>query len=285
MIKIEILLHESSGVTQKINQLVSKAFGYQPPHQFFDDFPIWSSNQVLNLGIFDGEKLVSHVGIHFAEIFATVGKCPVALIGAVATDEAYRGKGLSSALMKEALRVADERKCDWTFLWGSEHEFYQKMGFYLAGSQCRVLLATLPGVLTHREPKIKTGITEEIFKYLLHRKTGMVLKPEDREWFFAHKTVKWFYLEEPFAFVAFERGLDLGHLVHEWGGDEDQIKTLLSHVLSYDPQAQILGAYDELVKMGAEELSMVEEFLCLARPGNAEVEWDDLFWISGLNAC
>jgi predicted N-acetyltransferase YhbS len=268
-----------------VNQLVSNAFGYQAPHAFFDDFPIWKSNQVVRLGILHEKKLVSHVGIHFAEIHGSDTTHKVALIGAVATDLNHRGQGYSSNLLKEAIRRAEEKKCEWIFLWGSEHEFYEKLGFLLAGSQSRVLLAALPHVLTHRDPRVKTGLTDQIFNFLVNRKTGMVLKPEDRDWFFSHKTVKWFYTEAPFAFVAFERGLDLPHLVHEWGGDEEQLKVLFSHVLSFDPQAQLLGAHEDVIKAGAEELSIIEEYLCLARPTHKDAEWDEQFWISGLNAC
>ena len=284
MIQIETLDH-SPLMNEQVNQLVSKAFGYRGAHRFFDDFPVWNSHQVIRLGVLKDGILVSHVGIHFAEIHGKAGKHLVAMLGAVATEELYRGQGFSSALLKEALRLADEKKCEWTFLWGSEHEFYGKLGFSLAGSQARVLLATLPNVWSHREPKVKTGLTDKIFDFLMKRENGVILTADDREWFFSHKTVRWFYLEEPFAFVAFDRGMDLAHIVHEWGGDEEQLKILFSHVLSYDPQAQLLGAYEEVMQMGAEHLSIVEEFLCLARPAKLNAEWDEHFWISGLNAC
>jgi len=268
-----------------VNRLVSRAFGYSGSHTYFDDFPIWKSHQVVRLGILHEQTLISHVGIHFAEIRGTSGTVPVALIGAVATDENHRGHGYSSTLMKEAIRQIEEKGCEWIFLWGSEHEFYEKLGFLLAGSQSRVLLASLPEVETHRHVQIKTGLTETIFEFLKNRETGVVLKDADREWYFSHSTVKWFYLENPFAFVAFERGMDLPHLVHEWGGDPAQLKTLLSHVLSFDPQAQLLGTHDDLIRLGAEPSNLIEEFLCLARPCQPSALWDERFWISGLNAC
>lgn len=272
--------------SQAVNMLVSQAFGYQPPHAFFDDFPVWNSDRVLRLGILVDEELVSHVGIQFTEIYDHLQKLhSVALIGAVATDEAHRRKGYSNQLLKDAIRRAEEKNCEWIFLWGSEHEFYEKLGFLLAGSQSRALIASLPNVVTHRYPNIKSGLTDQIFEYLVEQKNGIHLTAADRPWFFAHKTVKWLYLDNPFAFVAFERGMDLPHLIHEWGGDADQLKVLFSHVLSFDPQAQLLGRRDDLLQAGAEEIDLIEEFLCLARPSRASASWDEGFWISGLNAC
>ena len=273
-----------------VNTLVSEAFGYPAPHTFFDDFPVWASDRAARIGFFDQGKLVSHVGMRFCSMRTLRGDISMALIGAVATHTHYRGQGLSTRLLQEAIKRSEEQNCSWMLLWGSEHEFYKKLRFDLNGRQFRVPIATLPRIELPENPVknsllIQTGLTDLIFHFLCDQKSGIALSDQDRSWFFSHKTVKWFYIEKPFAFVAFERGMDLLHIVHEWGGDLDSLKILFSHILAIDPQATVLGRQSDLEKIGAKEKDWLEEYLCLARPTQENHSWDDQFWVSGLGAC
>ena len=276
----------SSTHSHLVNALVSRAFGYQEPHMFFHDFPIWASSQVVRLGNFQGETLLSHVGIRFTEMMIEKRKIPVALIGAVATDEKFRGKGLSTQLLKFALQKIDAAKAEWSFLWGSEHEFYGKLGFRLKGVQGRGLLANLaldPTALL--VDSIKTGFTETIFQALLKPVNGIPIQEKDRDWVFKHKTVKWFYLDEPFAFVAYERGMDLKHIIHEMGGDQRSLEKLLYALYVHDTEAQVMGTPEALQSLGFQKNQFLSEYLCLARPLDSNSTWDSRFWISGLSAC
>jgi predicted N-acetyltransferase YhbS len=269
-----------------VNQLVSDAFQYVAPHQFFHDFPIWGSSQVLRLGIFEGQNLVSHVGIRFTKMHTQTKSESIALIGAVATSASHRGKGLSTNLLKEALRIIDERNCNWSFLWGSEHAFYGKLGFKLQGEQGRAPLSALvldpKGIIT---TDIKLGMTEAIFTHLKSEKNGIQFQESDREWVWKHKTVKWFHLENPFAFIAYERGMDLKHIVHEMGGDQRGIEKLLYAIYVHDKDAEIIGTPEQLLKFGFKKEQLLIEYLCLARPRDSKDHWNPQFWISGLSAC
>ncbi len=269
-----------------VNQLVSKAFQYVAPHTFFDDFPIWASTEVTRLGTFDGNTLVSHVGIRFAEMKTGSKVEKVALIGAVATLASHRGKGLSTNLLKEAIRLIENEKCTWSFLWGSEHDFYAKLGFQLAGKQARgpVSLLSLPltGLV---DQEIKTGLNEKIFESLCEPKDGLIIAEKDRSWVFAHKTVNWLHVENPFAFVAYGRGMDLRHIVHEWGGDTHGVQKILYQLYGRDPQVEVIGTEKLVQALGFESNEYVSEFLCLARPTIPGTKWNDAFWISGISAC
>ena len=276
----------------QLNELVSEAFGYTAPHTFFDDFPIWESDRVKRFGIFSditGEKkLISHVGIRFCEMKIPAGRTiPIAMIGAVATHDGFRGKGLSSRLLKEAIRISEEKNCDWTILWGSEHDFYKKFGFELAGEQYQASLSTLEHLPENKIPRVKRGWNPKIFDCLANAPLGVVLYEKDRAWVSNHETVSWFYHEEPFAFVGFERGIDLPNIVHEFGGDEMALQEVLGYVLSLDLSACVLGTKKVLTHLGFKEEDFIEEYLCLARPHSKkpELEWSDDFWVSGLSAC
>jgi predicted N-acetyltransferase YhbS len=272
---------------KEVNALVSESFGYTAPHAFFDDFPIWGSilSDVVRLGIFDSGNLVSHVGIRYCEMKTSNGLVSIALIGAVATEQKFRGRGFSSALLKEALKRIDQKGCAWTLLWGSEHEFYGKLGFHLSGKQGRAKVSDLSvGSKMNLVPEVHVDLTEPIFQLLQKEPTGIKLSEKDRAWVFEHKTIQWLSLKDPVAFVAYDRGMDLKHIVHEFGGNFAGVERLLYQIYSQDSAVEVLGTPENLKKLGFDETHIVREFLCLARPRNEKEVWDESFWVAGISA-
>ena len=268
-----------------VDHLVSEAFGYSNPDHYFQDFPIWGSSEVLRLGAFQNGTLSSHVGVRFTRIKTSSGLVPIALIGAVATAPGSRGQGLSTSLLREALTRIDAQEIDWTLLWGSEHEFYAKLGFSPQGIQARALVADLsisPKELKSETPK--SGIMGSIFLDLLSKQFGVGITPTDRSWVFAQETVKWLYLENPFGYIAYGRGMDLKNIVHEWGGDLDAVRKLLFQVYQRNPNAEILGRPSDLLTLGLDPKHWIEEPLCLARPRRPDLKWNPEFWVSGIGA-
>lgn len=273
----------------RVDTLVSDAFGYQKPHRFLQDFPVWGSELVHRYGIERDGKLIAHVGMRVTEL----DRHRVGLVGAVATDPLHRGKGHSTALLEHAIDEGKKRQLDWLVLWGSEHDFYGRFGFELAGVQARVpLKAIVAAQKPGRMLTIRSGYTPEIFSAMLYdtRPHSLRLKAADRAWFERHETVKWYWTADPFAFVGFERGMDLPHLVHEFGGRPEGLASLLAHVHSLDPSAELLTHPDFVPGLGAgTELPVTVEKLCLAKPLSAAAlsggAWPEAFWISGLNAC
>ena len=272
----------------QLNSLVSESFGYESPHSFFEDFPVWESPQVKRMGIFENQKLIAHVGMRFCEMQTPSGHSfSMAMVGAVATDEAFRGKGLSTKLLNEACRISEERNCDWTILWGSEHDFYKKFGFELQGEQIQAPLMELEDLPENKIPRVSRGWNPKIFDHFLKTKIGIKFTENDRLWLSNHETVNWFFKEEPFAFAAFERGLDLPHMIHEFGGDPIALKEILAFILSLDLGATVLGTREILSDFGFKDTDFIEEYLCLARPHSkkSELKWLPEFWVSGLSAC
>lgn len=289
----------SASDSPEVNTLVSRAFGYITPHTFFDDFPVWDlrlaapgKQAVHSFGIVDGGAIVSHVGARIAEIQTPAGLETVGLIGAVATDSQFRGRGHSSTLMKHAIKHLENHKCEWQILWGSEHDYYAKLGFGLAGEQARAPISGLMEVHQQDLKKfdsIKTGMDETIFRALKAVKNGVVLHETDRKWVFSHKTVKWFFSENPFAYIAYGRGMDMGHIVHEFGGNKNSLMTLLSNLYLQDSMTQIIGTEKDLLALGFQHGEIIMEHLCLARNSKSSAPynqtWNKDFWISGLGAC
>ncbi len=268
-----------------VDELVTRSFGYPSGRRFFEDFPVWNSPGVERLALLDQGRLISHVGIRTCEMMTPKGTESIAIIGAVATDENHRGRGFSTFLLQEALRRIDAKGCTWTLLWGSEHEFYGKLGFRLEGTQWRFLISDLsiptPGLQATRPDE---GLHERIWSDLLSRKSGIRFQPSDRSWVFAHRSVRWLSFAEPFSYVAYERGMDLKHIVHEAGGDPAGIQRLLYHLYLECPIAQIIGTEYDLERLGFKSSEGYREHLCLARPRSAGARWNPEFWVSGLSA-
>lgn len=130
-------------------------------------------------------------------------------------------------------------------------------------------------------------MNEAIFQSLQNTKTGVSLSELDRNWVMAHRTVQWFSTEDPFSFIGYGRGMDMGHIIHEFGGDPSSVKTLLQHLSLSDPFAQIMGTEESLLQLGFERDELILESLCLAKPSNKNqnAKWNEAFWISGLGAC
>jgi hypothetical protein len=80
--------------------------------------------------------------------------------------------------------------------------------------------------------------------------------------------VKWFWTgpkESPHAYAAIGRGIDMPHIVHEWGGALSNLLPLLSGVAANDSQAEILGSPDIFKKTGIQFDPSRMEYLCLAK--------------------
>jgi GNAT superfamily N-acetyltransferase len=299
------LLNRTDREIHALDQLVSTAFGYRETHRFLQDFPIWKSDEVLRYGVFESQKLVSHVGLRVVEYQlngrqkGSTENLKLGLIGAVATELHSRGRGLSTQLLQHLIQQSETSlQLDWLILWGSEHEFYQKLGFTLDGVQWRIPLDRLliepkkiSGALSPQQ-----GYTPKIFDWLLRqvRRSGIAWKESDRAWFEAHQTIDWHWSETPFAFAGLGRGMDLQHLVHEVGGDTTALSFLLRRIHQLDPQAELLTHPIETRTMPLSGLitpqtPVIEEKLCLSRPVSARARASGSvgtnFWISGLQAC
>src|SRR5688500_141859 len=75
-----------------------------------------------------GEDVLSHVDVYWRAVGVGSAEIPVAAIGQVCTDPAFRGLGFASALVAAAHRLAAERGIAWAALFGGE-ELYGRLGY------------------------------------------------------------------------------------------------------------------------------------------------------------
>jgi hypothetical protein len=84
-----------------------------------------------------------------------------------------------------------------------------------------------------------------------------------------------------------DRGIDLGGFVHEWGGSPAELRALLHQIRQERPEAWLLGPSDTQARLGLRELpqSWVEESLALCQSLDPMVEpLLNSLWIWGLDA-
>lgn len=284
---IEVILTQGASATRPIDELsaqeafsrlLDRAFPVPPGGHFLSDFPIWDDRfspgqQVRRLGIFDANadsegRLLGCAGLRIARLKTANGPLPVALIGAVATDPSARGQGLASRLISEAIEQARREGAAMILLWGSEHSLYARFGFELCGTQVRVALAELSAPRVGAA--VRTGWNPSILSSLMtQRPGGLCLDPaQDAAWISAHRNVRWFWAgdeREPLAYAALGRGIDLAHMVHEWGGDREALTEIFSAILTEDSEAQLLAPPALLRFYGWEGASAVSERLALVK--------------------
>lgn len=274
-------------------ELLNRAFQVPADRLFFDDFPIWdeavvpSSDTLVRLGVFTADrKLAASAGARMAQLS---GGLPVALIGGVATDEAYRGLGLASNLVSVAVEWAQTRGATAIFLWGSEHSLYQRLGFELMGEQVMIPLSSLPS--QSPSGNLRQGWNPALFDLMRQRRGGLILQPGDLRWISAHRGVSWYWCgreDSPDAYLALGRGIDLPGIIHEWGGKKESLRELLIAVREKHPGASLLGCPEILDSFGIASKDIPREFVCLSRflePERASQAFArSPFWIWGLDA-
>ncbi len=283
---------------REFSDLLDLSFGLSPGAHFLDDFPVWDLGLAApGVRVFehrDSRGLIAACGIREVDLKlgSSDGHLPhlsrVALIGAVCCHPEWRGRGLASRLISEAVQWAKDQGVAAVFLWGSEPGLYQRQGFEWCGRQVR---APLGQVLKNMKTEIDSsergrvhrGLTSEVFELVCVRDRGLAMGPADWSWYSEHRNVQWYYSKragKATAYAAIGRGIDLVGHVHEWGGDLADLSGILEAIHRDHPQAVWLGPPDRYPSVGP---SNGEEFLCMAKVlSSSQLPGDLWFW--GLDA-
>ncbi|MCM2321725.1 MAG: GNAT family N-acetyltransferase [Oligoflexia bacterium] len=253
--------------------LLNSCFPVPRGHSFLEDFPVWGvlePDTHFYIGGYSSGRLVAAAAARTAELITEGAPLPIGLIGAVATHSSCRGRGFASQATAQVLDWLARRRVALAVLWGSEHELYRRMGFELCGIQTTLPLWQLQ--LPSDAPRPGRGWVPGLWERLKRRGSGLQYGEKDRSWLEAHANVQWYWLGEPSkptAYAALGRGIDLGGLVHEWGGDPEALRSLLSAVRAEVPGAALLGSprlFEKFRLVCSPGTPVPEEqFLCMAR--------------------
>ena len=272
----------SSAEILQYGELLNHAFMGQLHYPFFDDFPVWDpkwgASGVHRYGIFSESNLLATASLRitFLKVSLLLPPIRIGMIGAVATKSEFQKQGMARRLVEKLLQIAKVSEVTFVMVWGSEHSFYEKLGFGLAGEQWLIRVSDVKKGVFVKDSRIEIGWNAEIFE--LRRKClfGLDLQDRDREWFKAHLNVKWYSLvreEKRVAYLGLGRGIDLTQIVHEWGGPMSDLIHLMNRVAHDHPGATLIGPPETLRECMGPAAEFNREFLGLAKILNPE----DLF--------
>ncbi len=287
-------LIEGKNSEASFSELLDEAFGLEPQKHFLSDFPVWGvgadPRRSIRFGAWDGDRLVACIGARIAWLQMPEGeRHRVCLIGAVATALSHRGRGIASRLVSLACRWAEDRQAQLVVLWGSEHKMYQRLGFELCGRQVRVPIREIVQEAA-MGGELGRGWVPAIWDRLRCRKTGLLLEDGDLVWMREHRGTQWYWSgsrENPSAYAAVGRGIDLPGMVHEWGGSDTRtMRALFAQIARESPDAEVLGSPWLMSEAGLVQRSLPIENLCLARvidPSAKKLLESDALWFWGLD--
>ena len=277
----------------QFSDLLDQSFPVPAGRHYFDDFPVWNpqlgAEGVFRPELFQEGQLIAAGGVRLAALKRPGAKnLKIALIGAVVTNASDRGKGLASDIVSRCVDWAREQGAEIVLLWGSEHHLYQRLGFELTGNQVQFSLEKIMAPNGPRLVQVHRGWIPGLFKLLQERSTGLILKESDRRWYEAHRNVEWFFTgspDQPTAYAAYGRGIDLPGLIHEWGGDPGDLHEILKQIHLEKPHAMLLGPPESQDQIQAELIPVVRDPLCMAKFLRGTKPSSPFpFWVWGLDA-
>lgn len=287
--KFDLLKPEDS---EKLSLLLYEGFPVPSGSSFYDDFPVWNPKIVnparYQLGAWSGSRLVGSASLRFAEYVQGNKRHPIAMLGAVVTDQEYQKQGIASALVEKLCQEADRRGAHATMLWGSDLKFYSKFGFTSGGQQWRASLQPL-ALSAKPGADIREGWSPRIFDFFRERKSGVQYSSGDFAWLCQHKNVNWITRWEggnPIAVIAIGRGIDLSNLVHEFMGRDSAILELLSFTARAVPKSEQLFHPRHILEYPflAKLVAPIRETQFLIRKKDESFPVDDV-WLTGMDSC
>jgi hypothetical protein len=188
-------------------------------------------------------------------------------VGSVATDPAWRRRGLGTRLLARAEERLRERGCVFALLWADDPRFYLERGYAPFGSECDYLLvselaAALPEPGGVRE--LRAG--DEPFLQRLHARHSARVERSNGEMrallavpgmltLVRVRAASATHPELPVAYACLERGRDLPDMIHDWAGETEDVLALLRAHLerrfpAHEPGALFLMAPPSACELG-----------------------------------
>lgn len=197
---------------------------------------------------FAGDRPVAHAALYHHRVHVHGCVLHAGVIGAVATDPAWRGHGLAGQVLAALEATARGMGLDLLVLWATETGLYERAGFVRAGREWVAAwhdgLEAVPG-------NVRLAVARDLPELArLHDAEPVHTErsPADWEQLFAIPAMQVFVSLDTQgrveAFAACGKGIDLVNCIHEWAGAADALPALASHALAATgvPEIYIMGA-------------------------------------------
>jgi GNAT superfamily N-acetyltransferase len=172
------------------------------------------------------------------ELVVGANRIRAGLVGSVATDPAFRRRGLATRLLARAERELAARGCLFALLWADTPDFYLARGWAPLGAEDDVLLVSelaplLPAATRVRA--LRADDAEALHRLHSRHATRAERTPAEMRALLAIPGVLTLVREftggsgapQPVAYACLGRGRDLADTLHEWAGEPEDVLALV----------------------------------------------------------
>ena len=158
-----------------------------------------------------------------------------AIIGAVATDPAFRRCGLGSRVIETLVEDLKARGIPLAILWADVPAFYERLGFVLAGRESIFICPRVSWHAPRRTTARPANLQDLPAIRDLHGREVCRVRRDERTWriLFELPRTEFYVIECGNRIIAYGvvgKGHDLGGCLHEWGGEEVLLPVLVSGI-------------------------------------------------------
>ena len=240
-------LAQEPSLYKDVIALIEKSFGYPANQKFEIDFyPLicqanWSNNIIL---VNHSKQLLGHIGVNLRELGTQNFNTPVALLGGIAIDPAYRGAGHLNQLFNYVInKYLSQVSC--FLLWSNLDQLYQKFSFHQFGGMIQTGTHQLPAQFSEIKKCRWSQITAEQFeqcKSLYNsslRKDYTTFARNDEDWERIRKisSTDLYFKEnerqEMLYYFCANKGFDLNDVIHEIAYQKEYKEELLIHLKDF----------------------------------------------------
>lgn len=222
----------------------------------------------------------------------------IALIGNVASDPRFRGRGLMRRLFEHFVKLAEQQGFLGLFLWSELLQFYHKLGFSPFGSELRISLRQDPRYKVRKtwsRVSVSEMSKEKLDRLMSSRYATKVSLKRSLDEFFELLAipdtillVDDFSLQKP-NYCILGKGADMIGVIHEWGmQDAKVLADCAQHILQRTGWSQVMVLTpSELPKnfipdLAPQLMETLTHFLALYHPVGqglpADIESSCFFW-------
>lgn len=259
------------------------------PWSLRDEYPqvFGPGSRAVHHLLLSGEELVAHAATLDIEIRVRGRRWQPRLVGSVVVDPQRRGHGHGLEIMEDVVREFERGHKDALVLWSDKPEFYAKLGLVPFGQEFHIAVLPGPGAERIEGGRVRAATEDDLEALLLLHLAKPVRSqrsPRDFAAFVRIPRCSVAVLEregDVVAYAALGKGLDFEGYVHEFGGSDDDVASLLRELATVNGRplgllvplwrAPLLRAFDD----GTQQQSPLALGLVLDAPVDAAFDGFD----------
>ena len=182
-------------------------------------------------------RVVSHVGHMAREFQHALFRFRFGMLGSVITDHRFRGMGMASSLLREALQELRRKGAILALLWSEHTEFYLPLGFHRAGRETDLRFA--PERMPEQTGTVREFETQDLTSlWRLYQRHSLKIDRslEELRALCRIPRTRIFVTERNgilTSYLAVNKGADFEGYIHEWGGELQDLQRNIAHCQRY----------------------------------------------------